>query len=125
MVCDAQSVIRFLQTCPSPVHDLQDELFERNVRNGTCKLHVIGQGEDTALMAYEIQGKEFVVIALKELKTDKHVDLFECACREAEKLGRSNGCSYIRFHTFRPGLVKKALRENFLPAEFILRKTIP
>jgi len=125
MVVNAQSVIRFLKSCPSPVHDLQDELFERNVANGTCKLHVVGRDGDNALMAYEIQGKEFVVIALKEIETQKHVDLFECACREADKLGRANGCSYIRFHTFRPGLVKKALRENFLPAEFILRKTIP
>jgi hypothetical protein len=124
MVCDAQSVIRFLQSCPSPVHDLQDELFERNIKNGTCKLHVIGQGEDTALMAYEIQGREFVCIALKEIKNKNHVDLFECAVREGEKLGRVNGCAYLRFHTFRPGLVKKALRANFLPAEFILRRPL-
>lgn len=75
-------------------------------------------------MAYEVQGKEFVVVALKEIKTKTHVDLFVCATREAEKLGKANGCSYIRFHTFRPGLVKKALRENFMPAEFIMRKTI-
>jgi hypothetical protein len=125
MVVNAQSVIHFLKSCPSPVHDLQDDLFERNVASGRCKLHVIGRDGDTALMAYEIQGKEFVVIALKGIETKKHIDLFECACREADKLGRAAGCSYIRFHTFRHGLVKKALREHFLPAEFILRKPIP
>lgn len=124
MVCNAQSVIRLLKTCPSPVHVLQDDSIERGIVAGRIKLHLVGTGDDAALMAYEIIGKEFVIVGLKNIKTKNSVDLTHAATASGLKLGRENGCEFIRFHTFRVGLVRKALDTGYLPTEFILRKKI-
>lgn len=124
MVCNAQSVMRLLKSCPSPVHDLQDAPLENAIASGRCKLHLIGKGENVALVAYEIQGKEFVICALKSVKTNHELDLSVQSIADVTPLAKENNCSYIRFHTFRPGLVRKALDIGFLPSEFILRKAL-
>lgn len=124
MVLNAQSVINLLKTCPSPVHVLQDASIEAGILSGKIKLHLVGKGQDAALLAYEVIGKEFVIVALKNLKTKNEIDLSEHATAAGLKLGKELGCDFIRFHTFRPGLVKKALEQGYLPAEFILRKEI-
>lgn len=124
MVCNAQSLINLLKSCPSPVHDLQDASIEEGIRTGKIKLHLIGDSVSSALMAYEIQGREFVIVALKSIHTEHTVDLAILATTEAEKMGRAIGCAYVRFHTFRPALVRRALNNGYLPTEFVLRKKI-
>jgi hypothetical protein len=106
------------------VHDLQDDSIEAGIVSGKIKLHLVGKGDSAALMAFEIIGKEFVIVALKNFKTKNDIDLSDAAENEAMRLGKIAGCSYLRFHTFRPALVKIALSRNYLPPEFVLRKKL-
>jgi hypothetical protein len=124
MVCNAQVITNLIKQCPSPVHDLQDSAIEKDIQSGKTKIRVIGNPENLAILAYEIIGTELLIVALKSIKTNSDIDLSVECTKEAEKIGREKGCKYIRFHTFRPGLVVKALEQGYLPAEFILRKKL-
>jgi hypothetical protein len=106
------------------VHDLQDAEIERDLRSGRLKSRLVGNPENIALCLYSVEGKEFFIAALKSLKTNGEIDLSDVANDELTKLAKSYGCEYIRFHTFRPGLVAKAIDRGFLPTEFILRKKL-
>ena len=124
MVAQAQSILAIVKRCPSPIHDLYDAEIERDLLDGTLKTRLIGNTENIALCLYSIDGKELFIAALKSVKTNHEIPLAETTLAELETIAKEHGCEYLRFHTFRPGLVAKALENGFIAPEFILRKRI-
>lgn len=51
-------------------------------------------------------------------------DLTLSALPQIEAIARAKGCATVRFHTMRPGLIGKALRDGFTVSEVILRKDV-
>jgi len=113
-----------VRRCPSPIHELQDDELQRDLENGKLKTRLVGNPENIALCLYAVDGKELFIAALKSLKTNYDIDLSLETLAELTKVAKENKCEFIRFHTFRPGLVAKALEQGFLPTEFVLRKKI-
>ena len=113
-----------VRRCPSPVHELQDAEIERDLLSGKLKTRLVGDRENIALCLYAIDGKELFIAALKSVKTNYDLDLSVSTLADLTEVAKHHKCEYIRFHTFRPGLVVKALEHGFLPTEFILRKKL-
>ncbi|MBC7367166.1 MAG: hypothetical protein H7343_10220 [Undibacterium sp.] len=66
--------------------------------------------------------RELLVIAA--IGSRDKTDITAEVMPELETLARANDCASIRFHTMRPGLVKKVTAHGYRVAEMILRKTL-
>lgn len=97
----------------------------------------IARGAAHVADAVNASGKPgFLVYAVSNFGTEKELVLLAAFGRdradltaefgpELETLARSLSCRSIRFHTMRPGLVKKAKALGYRVAEMVLRKTLP
>lgn len=124
MVLTSQSIMAIVRRCPSPIHELQDREIERDLNAGKLRTRLVGNPENIALCLYAIDGKELFIAALKSLKTNFDVDLSTTTLADLTQIAKEHKCEFIRFHTFRPGLVAKAFEQGFLPTEFVLRKKL-
>lgn len=120
----------FAQQCARRIpHDdpiaFADPLAQK-VKEGRYAVFQVVQGETPiGVVVYDIQeknGRELVIIAA--YAQAPHFDLTGLHLPDVEAHARHLGCCSIRFHTIRPGLVAKALKQNFRVSEFILRKNV-
>lgn len=84
-------------------------------------VHVYEDGRKAGFLAYARDGREFVIVSCFSRTGD---DFCAQALPQIEALALAAGCDSIRFHTMRPGLVKKAQTLGFRVSEIILRKAL-
>lgn len=120
----ASRLVNLLLSCPSPIHEEQDEAILNGILNGECKLVEIKSEIGNAVLTYEIQGDIFVIIALHFINKNSPASLLPKILLSCETLAKNNNCKQLKFHTFRPGLVKQTLEMGFMPCEYIMRKKI-
>lgn len=105
--------------------DFSAYLRER-VANGSASLAWVETANGRAgFVVYSVStfgaAREFVVLAA--FASDRSDLTAECV-PQLETLARSENCSTLRFHTMRPGLIRKAESLGFHVSEIILRKTL-
>ena len=64
------------------------------------------------------------MVILAAYAGDPHYDITAHCLAELEASARSLGCATIRFHTMRPGLVRKSIRAGWRLSEAVMRKDI-
>lgn len=107
-------------------HEWKDYL-RRHVQEGLCRLCELKDGgEPVGLFVYrveEIAARELVVVAVYTDRNCK-VDLVDFFDQVAESIARREGCTSIRCHTLRPGLIRRAHSLGYKTAEVVLRKVL-
>lgn len=102
------------------------DYLSRGVRAGNftaCEMTM--DGKRSGILVYKIEeeaGRELVIVAT--YGTIPEISHLESLDKAAQVLAKHYQCSSIRFHTLRPGLVKRALTLGFRIAEVVLRKNI-
>ncbi len=95
----------------------------RDVMNGHCELYHATDGEtDFGCCVLRYDGLECVVVAVGgnfgELRfMMEFLPLLE-------EIGQIKGCSRVRAHVKRPGLIKTYLENGFVPGELVMLKQI-
>lgn len=82
-------------------------------------------GVAVGLITYAFTGEIFkeLLISTAYIK-DTRYDYIPLLTIFAKKLAKENNCKFIRFHTARKGLVKKALQQGFHVSEIVCRLTL-
>jgi hypothetical protein len=94
------------------------------INSGEAELfHIVTPASESAagFVVVAVEGEDYVVhaaygIAGNDL-TEKFLPLFEAQAKERK-------CVCVRWHTMRPGLIKKSLNLGFEISEVVLRKKI-
>ena len=82
-------------------------------------------GEPIGLITYAFTGAKFkeLLISTAYIRP-QHFDFIPVMTAFAKKIARENNCDFIRFHTARKGLVKRALEMGFHVSEIVCRLTL-
>lgn len=82
-------------------------------------------GEPIGVVTYAVVGDQFkeLLISTAYIRPQKY-DFIPILTTFAKKIAHENNCKFIRFHTARKGLVKKALEQGFHVSEIVCRLTL-
>ncbi len=82
-------------------------------------------GKPIGLITFAITGTKFkeLLISTAYIRNQNY-DFIPILTTFAKKIAYANGCKFIRFHTARKGLVKKALEQGFHVSEIVCRLTL-
>lgn len=119
----SKNLVELLLSCPCPIHNEVDEQIINGIKSGECKVLDVSTSLGNFVLCYEIQNDVFMIIALKAVGKTKD-GFLKLVMDFSTKLAKQNNCKQLKFHTFRPGLVKASIELGFLPCEYILRKSI-
>ena len=97
--------------------------LKRCVEKGTLEQVTLSiDGKPVGLITYAVTGELFNELLISTASiTDHSFDYIPLLTTFAKRLAKAEGCKYVRFHTVRKGLVKKALDQGFFVAEIVLR----
>lgn len=84
-------------------------------------VHVYENGARAGFLAYGIDGREFVIVSAFARTGENFT---EKIMPQIEALALASGCSSLRFHTMRAGLIHKAIPLGFRISEIVLRKSL-
>lgn len=100
------------------------EVVANAVRSGLARLFYVereGARVGAVVCEFDAAAGELIVIAAhgrdREKLTQTYFDL-------VEDLARKSGCKSVRFHTMRPGLVRRALSAGWRASEIVMRKAL-
>lgn len=103
-------------------------ILEDMVVTSHCRLSKLSRAEDgqqIGFLVWRVEGEpehlEFVIVAMFGRDGE---DLTGEYAPQVESLARAQGCAGMRFHTMRPGLIKKAESHGYRVSEIILRKAL-
>jgi len=100
--------------------------IKRCVERGELEQCTISiDGVPVGLITYAFTGETFkeLLISTAYIRNQNY-DFIPLLTIFAKKLAKENNCKFIRFHTARKGLVKKALEQGFHVSEIVCRMTL-
>jgi hypothetical protein len=100
---------------------LKASVEKGELEQATIKL----DGVPIGLITYAFTGAKFkeLLISTAYIRP-QHYDFIPLLTTFAKKLAHENNCKFIRFHTARKGLVRKAIEQGFHVSEIVCRLTL-
>ncbi len=120
LVNEALAAIPF--DSPTDWEGWQKECIEKGLLD-TCIIKI--DGEPQGIVTYVVTGtKQKELLISHAYIRNQNFDFIPLLTVFAKKLAKENGCKFVRFHTARKGLVKKALEQGFHVSEIVCRLTL-
>lgn len=117
---------------PRDAPELNGETLSQQIKSGGAKCYEVvspdgEKAERVAIVICRVDRKsfarpEFVIIAAYSIENQR--DLMSEFLPELEEIAAALGCATIRFHTMRPGLIKRAQAAQYRVCEVICRKSL-
>jgi hypothetical protein len=103
------------------------DAFARQAGEGLACLAVERDGKRIGTIGYRLEpaiegGLDFVILFAASDRPD--LDTVADLMATWERLAAAAGCARVRYHTTRPGLVKKGQAAGFEAVEYVMRKEI-
>lgn len=135
-------IARTLQLAPAAWSDHAAEMLGRAMRRSTMTVNNLRHGcEDGRMKLWSVTepqagavgyyvtwidsldcGDELVIVAAAGRLPG--VPLTRCVLPAIEALAAGAGCSSVRVHSIRPGMLKALARHGYAPSEIVYRKVI-
>lgn len=105
-----------------------EDWISRSIKNGALfSATIIFNGENIGLITwcFDQHKEREMLVASANVTKDVGLDFTELVTLFAVKIAKQSNCKFLRFHTVRKGLIKKALKIGYNVSEIVMRLKIP